>query len=340
VARDLLPENDVARARLLQEYFGELVPTSSLHGRGWQITVTRPPTAEFYIDPQLQEGLSWWARTFGPVSIDLIPFAHVVRPGFRLSLSDAWTLVSWSEYLKRQERRASVTVLHVDDHRDMMLPHLAKCNDGFTDLLSGKPFSLRDSLSVCAAVRSGAVGMGSFVAPFLHQGPTTDFRHLCASRYDTNGRRLPLCCGFERDTLLAVGSLRPNITLPTELSSFRCGEIHGYLGTPDLRAWLQDLRDGPILLHVDMDYFNNRFAGDSDWVDHAHKHDPPLVEVLTKIDALFVALVESGISTRISDCSVSLSPSFFPAEFWEPSIGRIADHIEQLHTKGLWHAGY
>ncbi len=29
--------------------------------------------------------------------------------------------------------------------------------------------------------------------------------------------------------------------------------------------WSNDLGPGPILVHIDMDYFNNRYDGDSDW---------------------------------------------------------------------------
>jgi hypothetical protein len=223
--------------------------------------------------------------------------------------------------------------------RDMMVPRVAQCIGRNIDILTGKAFALTNALSVRSAVQSGAVGMGSFVVPFLHYGPTADFRHLCATRYSTGGKSLAICCQSQDDTLLAVGCPRPTVALVPEPPSVGGQNAHRYQGTSDLRTWLKDLRNGPVLFHVDMDYFNNRFDGDSDWIDQRGRHDPLLVDVLGQIDAIFTALAEGGVSNRIEDCSVSLSPSFFPAEFWEPSIERLAEQIEHLHAQGLWHAG-
>src|SRR5205823_4355086 len=96
-----------------------------------------------------------------------------------------------------------------------------------------------------------------------------------------------------------------------------------YRLTSRLDYWLAELPDAPVLLHVDMDYFNNRYNGDSDWSERRSCHDPGLAEIVGRIDDLFDALSRYRVDSRIENVTVALSPGFFPAELWEESIARI-----------------
>ena len=179
--------------------------------------------------------------------------------------------------------------------------------------------------------------MGSFVVPFLGYGPAIDFRHLCASASQDRVVCSTLAPVSLSDSLLACGHSRPAVELrPVETKDDR--ESNRYLGTSNLHLWLGKVSDDAVLLHVDMDYFNNRYDGDSDRANGNYKYDPPLDDVISRIDSLFSVMEESGITQRICDCSISLSPGFFPAEFWEPSLNRIAKHIDKLQEDGAWGA--
>jgi hypothetical protein len=93
---------------------------------------------------------------------------------------------------------------------------------------------------------------------------------------------------------------------------------------------LDELPDVPTLLHIDLDYFNNRFNGDSDWELHSSRHDPTSHEIMSAIDLVFNTLAVRGIFDRIVDITVALSPGFFPAEFWSLAIERIYYHLDKL----------
>jgi hypothetical protein len=345
IARHLLPEADQEREEILKKYFCELGASAVANGDHWNIKLFRPTDAEFYVDPDIAEGLQWWSRRFEQVDLSDIPFALTQLPGWQLSLNDSWTLYSWSQWFQQtgglDGPPKCVTVLHLDDHDDLMTPRVAVGpQSGFRDLISAAEIDLRNASTVAAAVTSGAIGIGSFMAPLLHAFPNVHVRHLCSTEY-SDARKGPHAVTAVQvfDDLLSPGSVRPALRLSkfddvtaTHLSAIS----HPYIVTDDLGSWLEDLPPGPVLLHIDMDYFNNRFNGDSDWVDEGPKYDPPLSQVLDRIDGVFASLESSGIVQRVEDFAVALSPGFFPVDLWEPTIDRISLHVERLVAVGYW----
>src|SRR3546814_14959837 len=63
--------------------------------------------------------------------------------------------------------------------RDLGAPRLFVEDSGWRDAITGAPCTLNDPGSVQAAIESGALGMGSFLTPFLHHFPRAEVRHLC-----------------------------------------------------------------------------------------------------------------------------------------------------------------
>jgi len=345
VSRDLLPELTNERDPFLKKYFCELAVTATAAEGSWSIKLFRPHDADFYIDPNLQQGLQWWSKNFGKIDIAEIPLALYRTKGWQLSLNDSWTLYSWSKWLQESGKAigspACVTVLHLDDHDDLMTPRIRFDGpNSFRDLITGATINLEQPESVASAVTSGAIGIGSFMAPFLHKIRNVHVRHLCSTEYTTERKGPHAVSPIEvLDELLAPGSMRPGLQLhkladPAEVS-VQAGALP-YIVTDDLDDWLKELPAGPVVVHIDMDYFNNRFNGDSDWVDAGPKYDPPLPQVLARIDAVFESLERGGVAERVEDFAVAMSPGFFPADLWEPSITRIDAHVKRLLAEGKW----
>lgn len=327
VAKDHLPEDSEARYEALHRYFCELQATAVDVGAAWDVTLRRPGRVDAYVDPGLAEGLAWYARRVGPVDVPGIALAVHRSQSFQLSLYDSWTLWSWSLWLSdRSLSDLDVTVLHVDDHDDLMTPRLLNRHGAVIDALTGEPVRLSEPPSVEAAIRSGAVGIGSFMAPFLRSARRVDVRHLCATSYSVDRPGTYRIASMDvDDMLLHRGDVRPGVRLecapPGEDPDRR------YSVTDDLSTWVRDLRPGPVLLHVDMDYFNNRFNWSSDWED-GERHDPSLPDTLVRIEHVVHALQRPDLHSRIEDVAIALSPGFFPAELWKPSI----ELFEQLLT--------
>ena len=330
---DRLPDDPASRQEVLEGYFGDLLPTSRASSAGWTVELHWPHTEEFFVDRRLSDHLRWWGE-----GVRLGGIRQEVVEGTRgqLSLDDAWTLFAWSRWLSERRKAGrspdEVVVIHVDDHTDMMTPRIGGDGSGWRNLFSGESFSVFDPQSVASAVAGGAVGIGSFFAPFLHEIPRVLIRHLSQSAaLVDDGREQLLLRQTVPDTVLQPGCLRPSIGRRAATSSGGQDDVAGAYRFSRNVAWsFSDLPDCPVLLHIDMDYFNNRYDRDSDWPVRASRLDPGEGEILDKIDEVFAALGEYGIAGRIENAAVALSPGFFPSEFWAAGVERVAHHLSAL----------
>tara|TARA_R110002073_G_scaffold148228_3_gene301255 strand:+ start:23405 stop:24520 length:1116 start_codon:yes stop_codon:yes gene_type:complete len=331
-----LPSCAIERRTRLDTYFDDLLASVEMVDDGWEVDLNWPSSADYYIDPELQAGLEWWCPG---TLVDDIPKQVSHSSKGLLSLNDSWTLYAWSHWIKRRQDNGKslekVVILHVDDHTDLMTPRLAMSVADWRDSITGEVFELTKPETVRSAILSGAIGVGSFMSPFLHSVPRVEMRHLsntapteCIQDHLITATRM-------EDTILQPGGFRPGVAL-SKISSAELDFVDPdsptkrYRLTRHLTDWLADVPESPILLHIDMDYFNNRFDGDSDWKEFASRHDPPLESVLKSIDELFAAIEVSGASGKIEDVSVGISPRFFPAEMWRPCVERLNDRLAQL----------
>lgn len=210
-----------------------------------------------------------------------------------------------------------LVIFHVDDHRDLGSPRLLMRDDRFVDMITGAAVSVWQPDSVLGSIESGALGMGSFLTPFLHQLPHVEVRHLCQPPKVRGTTRYTFRATTEPDSLLAPSKLRPAIALD---ASLRLGQ-GTYQITCDKDEWSDGVRGASALLHIDMDYFNNRYDGDSDWLAKSDRLDPPIEHIFGEIQDMVTALRQSG--AVIEDTVIALSPGFFPSEFWEPCLGHL-----------------
>jgi hypothetical protein len=330
VPGNLLADDAVERDLQLQAYFDERVASSARDQHGdWHVTIEVPPTADYYIDPRLDEGLTWWNAA---TAIADVPYSYRREEGIFVGLSDAWTLLSWSEWLADVGQCPDrVTIIHLDDHDDLMTPRLALDGDSFVDLITEAPVILADPASVRNAIRSGAIGMGSFLAPFVHSAPFVDIRHLCDTGYAKRraGHHL-LVRNAQPDTLLRPAAARPAVSLLPASSGPGVDQLAGcYRASDDAEFLFSDIPDGPILLHIDLDFFNNRFNGNSDWTENPHRHDPTAVAVRDRVEQVVTSL--APVRHQVVDVSIGISPAFCPAEFWQPVCDTL---ISELATLG------
>lgn len=322
---DRLPADPLVWDRVLQEYFAfDLLPQWHRDGNAISVTLVPPPSAAFYVDASLADGLRWWSES---IEVTDIPLALREVPGGHLFMNDAWTLLAWSKWLRRRvdDGRApgAVTVLHVDDHEDMMSPRLIVDGEQMRNALTGDAVDVSTPETVERAIATGGIGMGSFIAPFLLQLRALHLRHLRARGDDVEA--VAIGPSFEADNLLRPGAARLAID-----RSAGPGAAGTYSRWTDPTAWASDDSDRPILLHIDMDYFNNRYDGDSDWQQQMPRHDPSEQCVNGMVDELFHALATSGAGNRVEDVAIGISPGFFPGELWASAIERVLSHLPEL----------
>lgn len=326
IPHDRLPSAPGARHGALRDYFCDKDATARRTEEGWRLLLGWSDDVDRHVDPRLDVGLAWWGE-------------HVVRSAMAgarrregkilSALYDTWTVHSWSEWLapRNGELREPLLILHVDDHRDIGAPRLAVEAGRYSDLLTGATVSLTEPDSVLAAIDSGALGMGSILTPFLHAMPRAQVRHLCQPPKARTTTDFQIVASTEFDTLLKPELVRPAIRLEP-----RSGVIdeRAFRTTPDVDHWLADAPEVPALLHIDMDYFNNRYDGDGDWPSREETLDPDIDAIFAKIDELSEALHRAPVARRIEDIVIAYSPGFFPAEFWAAAGDRLQRNLKSL----------
>jgi len=128
----------------------------------------------------------------------------------------------------------------------------------------------------------------------------------------------------EVDVLLAPGQARPAIRLmPLERQGPGTYSI-----TCDVDQWVAGLHGCVALLHVDMDYFNNRYDGDSDWNSRAETLDADATEIALRVDEVVRVLASSA--AVVEDAVLALSPGFFPAELWAQAHERLHGQLLEI----------
>lgn len=329
VPLESLPDSVNERHAYLRNYFCDKDAAATLTDHGWLLHLHWSNDQARHVDPNLDSGLAWWNAQ---VRLDTMSEA-TRRDGIILhALYDTWTLFSWSQWLARRgSMPKELVVLHVDDHRDIAPPRLFMDGEGFRDGITGAEVDLLRPETIHAAILSGAIGMGSFLTPWLHLFPSAVVRHLCQAPKAPRTLDYRFHLDVSGDDLLEPGRPRPAIRLD---STERGGDRGSYRMTPDVAVWLQGLHEvrAPVLLHIDLDYFNNRYDGDSDWSEKTGGLDPPIKNVMAKVDELFDALIVTGVGRHVEDVVIAYSPGFFPVEFWAQTSERVLAGLARLHA--------
>lgn len=176
-----LPEDEVLRQDILSHYFQEMLVSSIKNNNFWDLELSWPTDAAYYIDPQIEDMLKKWNPN---LSICDIYSSRKEYGKYQESLNDNWTLYAWSRWWKETIQQGTlpdkITILHLDDHDDLMSPKLYVKGDSLHSLLNHRKVQVSDPSSIESAITDGSVGIGEFILPFLWDFPGhIEIRHLC-----------------------------------------------------------------------------------------------------------------------------------------------------------------
>jgi hypothetical protein len=331
VSSEKLSEDREKRRSFLDDYFCETLASAVKETSGeWRISLLKPNCPEFFIDPEIRQNSEIWG---GIKKLSEISYFYRDVGNVFESFNDNWTLLSWAQKWTHYKQSSpflhhqTLTILHLDDHEDLMNPRVCIREDQMFDMITKQEIELSNPALVESALISGAIGIGSFIPPFLFalQGTKIQLRHLSERYADKRSciQKIHLKKiedNFLEEESIRLGLHRVNIDEPGDSDSEHCYHV-----TSNSDEFLSDIPDGPIFIHFDMDYFNDRFDGCSCWESEERCHNPSLPQVMERLDSFLDKLMHFDIKDRIISVTVAVSPGFFPSEMWGITTQRIRD---------------
>lgn len=269
-------------------------------------------------DPRILEGFS---AVFHKRSVSEIAETRAKLGGIHVCLNDSWTLLEWSRIISSKPVTRPI-IVHVDAHSDLMTPMVTFADGIMTDLFTGQPINVKSPNTIQNAISSGAIGIGSFISPFLHQVECESLIHICPSSYKPESRGWANLCKTSVFDQPFPETARPGLERRALCSQSGCS----HLITETANCISVDLSNRDVMVHIDLDFFNNRINGDSHWFENDERHDPEIDSMFSEVDSLANQLRMCGLTDPIS-LVVACSPEFCPAEYWRPLIDRILTHF-------------
>jgi hypothetical protein len=231
---------------------------------------------------------------------------------------DSWTGYFIAERFEKRRRDEALTIIHLDDHTDMMATLLCLSGDRLVDPTNGDPFDPRCCGDWRSAIYSGAINIGNYMTPLYYSGNRIHIIHLNNSPESTDLRwisRQP--CQYKLipekqfATIARIDSPHADI-----VGSYRADSSAEKISCENSSNW--------VIVHIDLDYFINDFNGASRGPDYAP--DPVLrTRAAEKLDRFFVALANADIS--VDRWIIATSPGFCSAYHWVWLLSKIEENI-------------
>jgi len=296
------------------------------------LEIDGPDVSHQLIDPDLAVGLRWLGIATDAES--RLNFCEE-RPRFSLALEDSWCGVFLARHLFTLQDDEPLTIIHLDDHTDMMSTLLAveSAADGslvLQDSLSGAAFDPASTADWCSAIASGAITIGSFLTPFFAIDRVVEVFHLKA---DLETAETFAVAPRAVDHDLLAGYQFHAIELAASAAGANPKRL--YRRSNDAHELLADLADNRrTAIHIDLDYFLNDYNGNA-WqvgeINMAAMRDC----ALNRLDHFFSALNRSG--ANIACWMIGVSPGFCSARHWRFLIEEIERRIADLEASPARH---
>lgn len=226
-------------------------------GDEWRFRLGWTAEPQTFVDP----GVAVTASALYGLSLPEIGgYREVHRWGGRdvvFSMVHAWALLAASLAVSRRQGRPLRWIVHVDDHTDMgeLALQAARSKGTFEDAIFGVDLALADPDSVVAAVRRGIISKGNFLTAYLLGYPGTRVTHVGEEVVEAAFELV-----HEESSGTLGGRPLPRTRLRREPAEGGDGVFRQSRMLPDA---VPPAGEG-VWLDIDLDYFWNRYDGDSD----------------------------------------------------------------------------
>ncbi|HRV32542.1 MAG TPA: hypothetical protein P5241_03320 [Candidatus Paceibacterota bacterium] len=245
------------------------------------------------------------------------------------TLLESWIPYGWSCFFaQRNEIPKNLTIIHLDDHSDLMSPFISVDESKlWKDILTGCSINIMEPESIKMAIESGAITLGSILTLLVFSVKNINIYHL---KQNVKTTLKYIKKDIEVDPIIIPRQKKMSIKLLDDSYKYMA-ENSKYLITSDVNKLIESVKDNyDIFLHIDMDFFNNRYNGSTDFTNY---HDPDINHQKNIIKIFCDAIAQSDLIDRIVHISIGLSPSFYPSEYWHDSLAALIYELKRNNFK-------
>ena len=150
----------------------ELVSVENVTQKHWlEVTLKR-------LDYTYCEDISSELNLFSITHNDVKDYCKITKTNC-ICLSECWMPFAWSVIRNRENSQLNhLTVIHIDDHSDLMSPLISYDGVWNKDILTQRQVRFSVPASIKAAVKSGAISIGSMLTPIINSVEKCTVLHL------------------------------------------------------------------------------------------------------------------------------------------------------------------
>lgn len=302
----------------------ELISVTNLTQKRWlEVTLKR---LDYTYCEDISSGLDLFSITRNEVK----DYCKITKTNC-LCLSECWMPYAWSVIRNRENSRLNhLTIIHIDDHSDLMPPLISYNGVWRKDLLTQQQVHFSAPASIKASVKSGAIPIGSMLTPIVKSVENFTVLHLKQNVIER--KQFEMKFEAVQDIAFYKKTQRLNIKYLPVNPGTKCNNV--YVKTSEIFDLFKFIdKSSRILLHIDMDYFNNRFNGSTSWAQEKQfSHDPEMAVQKKVISTLCKTLGKMNKIHPFDYIFIGVSPSFYPTEFWRSGLYYL---FEMLISNGI-----
>jgi hypothetical protein len=280
-----------------------------------------PEMSYHEVDPYLQGHLD----EMGVGREDILSYlSHSGR--IDICFEDSWTGYFIADRFEKNRRGDDLTIIHLDDHTDMMATLLYLSGDALVDPTNGATFDPKCSSDWRSAIYSGAINIGNYMTPLFYSGSHVHICHVNNSPEQTDFRWIVReACQY---------SLIPEKKFATiaKLDSPSPRAVGSYRAASSPDQVLHQNSPGWTIVHIDLDYFINDFNGAHRGTGYTPQ--PALrTTAAGKLECFFAALAKAEIN--VDRWIIATSPGFCSAYHWKWLLLEIELNIEEYEGRSV-----
>lgn len=321
ISKRCLPEDEQKAIEYLYDYFNNFNISLEICDDTYKLHLRKN---EYSYCEDITKGLE-----FLGISEHEINTYCIVKNNAALCLSENWLPYAYAKIMEQKNCHIKkMTIIHIDDHKDLMQPFIYSDRGNYYNMINNQSICFNSSSSLKQALMSGAITIGSMLTAIVYAQEQTEIFHL-KENVKTMSNNFYKTTTL--DSLLVNNGKRIAIDFSKQNSSY-----DNYILTSNWEYIIENIATNiPCILHIDMDYFNNRYNASTSWKENTNRHDPNFLEQKKSMDTLICAVERILKKVDILCVLIGISPSFYPVEYWDIGLKYLIKGLDKLGLNTL-----